>query len=126
MLVNFGPYCCSQGLPSIEPADAMTQLLRIDPNAPPSLPPIVIVTRRVVSVTASHCGATPGACEEKKSDVFAPEQVTSVKDSTSVRRAMTWAKFLSDRLQAAGASGTWGCTPAAAEWRHQSATRQLA
>src|SRR5664279_5570646 len=118
MLVKVGPYCCSQGLPKIEPdlSDAVTQLLRIDPNASPSFPPIVIVTRRVVVVTASHCGATPGAWEEKKSDVFAPEQVTSVKDSTSVRRAMTWAKFLSDRLQAAGASGTWGCTPAAAEW----------
>jgi hypothetical protein len=65
--------------------------LKIAPNASSSLPPIVIVTRRVCLLSASSCGGTPGALPEKKSGVFAPAQVTSVKDLGVVASAMSWA-----------------------------------
>jgi hypothetical protein len=42
-------------------------------------------------VTASSCGATPAACEAKKSDVSAPLHVTSVNDDGIVWAAMSWA-----------------------------------
>ena len=72
--------------------DAVTQAPRkVSEKAPPSLPPMVIVTSRVSLVTASSCGRRPPVAGwvVKKSCVFAPLQVTSVKDSGRVAAAMT-------------------------------------
>ncbi|GAA2740275.1 hypothetical protein GCM10009868_01840 [Terrabacter aerolatus] len=113
--VNVVPYLCWHGLPVTSDAETVAQPKNELTKTPSSLPPMVMVTRRVSLVTASSCGATPGACEEKKSDVLAPLHVTSVNDDGFVIAAMSWAKFSADRLHVGGAVATNGATPAAEE-----------
>lgn len=89
--VNVLPYFCSHGLPMMSEDEIVAQPKNESTKTFSSFPPIVMVTKRVCLVTASSCGATPGVCEEKKSEVLAPLQVTSVNDDGLVHAAMSCA-----------------------------------
>ena len=58
--VNVEPYFCWHGLPKIEPdvKETVTQPKNELTKTLSSLPPMVMVTRRVPLPTASNCGAT--------------------------------------------------------------------